>query len=161
MALLPGTVDTAASRGRVTLNVATNADSLGTWFLDAVAAFSRETGFLLNIAIDDEDHTADWLRRGRVLAAVTSLEKPVQGCQIRALGALRYRAVASPEFVAHHFAAGVTPMPSPRRPASPSPEGPAAAGLDRRRSALAWTIRRTGCPRRQLRRREPPEGDGR
>lgn len=109
MAQLPGAVDPAAPAQRVTLNVATNADSLGTWFLDAVAAFTRETGFLLNVAIDDEDHTADWLRRGRVLAAVTSVEKPVQGCQVRSLGALRYRAVASPDFVARHFPAGVTP----------------------------------------------------
>ncbi|SDY95343.1 ArgP/LysG family DNA-binding transcriptional regulator, partial [Citreimonas salinaria] len=59
---------------RVTLNVATNADSLGTWFLKAIAAFTRTTDYLVNVAIDDEDHTAEWLRRGRVLAAVTSLE---------------------------------------------------------------------------------------
>ena len=95
---LPGLVDPAEPGGRVTLNVATNADSLGTWFLAAVAEFARNSDYLLSIAIDDEDHTADWLRRGRVLAAVTSLEKPVQGCQSKTLGKLRYHAVASPQF---------------------------------------------------------------
>lgn len=106
---LPGLVDPTAPTQRVTLNVATNADSLGTWFLDAIAGFARETDFLLNIAIDDEDHTADWLRRGRVLAAVTAVAKPVTGCKVWPLGALRYRAVASPAFMQRHFADDVTP----------------------------------------------------
>jgi LysR family transcriptional regulator, chromosome initiation inhibitor len=106
---LPGLADPGGPGERVTVNVATNADSLGTWFLAAVAAFARNSDHLLGIAIDDEDHTADWLRRGRVLAAVTSSEKPVQGCQARFLGKLRYRAVATPDFMARHFAGGVTP----------------------------------------------------
>lgn len=105
---LPGLADLAAPGERVTLNVATNADSLGTWFLAAAAAFARETDYLLNVAIDDEDHTADWLRRGRVLAAVTSVARPVQGCRIRPLGSLRYHATASPDYVRRHFPDGVT-----------------------------------------------------
>ncbi|UDF32007.1 UNVERIFIED_ORG: LysR family transcriptional regulator ArgP (plasmid) [Roseateles sp. XES5] len=105
---LPGLAAPDASRPRVTLHVATNADSLATWFLTAVAAFSKRTPHLLNIAIDDEDHTADWLQRGRVLAAVTSLEKPVQGCRRLSLGRLRYHATASPDFMARHFPDGVT-----------------------------------------------------
>lgn len=106
---LPGLLAPASPMQRVTLNVATNADSLGTWFLAAVAAFTRETDHLLNVAIDDEEHTADWLRRGRVLAAVTALAKPVTGCQVRALGSLRYLATASPGYMARHLPAGVTP----------------------------------------------------
>jgi LysR family transcriptional regulator (chromosome initiation inhibitor) len=93
---------------RVTLNLATNADSLGTWFLKAIAAFTNSSDYLVNVATDDEDHTADWLRRGRVLAAVTSLDKPVQGCRVTPLGSLRYHATASPDFVARHFSEGVT-----------------------------------------------------
>ncbi|RWR29254.1 LysR family transcriptional regulator ArgP [Sinirhodobacter populi] len=104
---LPGLADTASPQ-RVTLNIATNADSLGTWFLPAISEFARNTGYLLNVALDDEDHTADWLRRGRVLAAVTTLPTPVQGCQTTALGRLRYHATASPDFVARHFPHGVT-----------------------------------------------------
>jgi LysR family transcriptional regulator (chromosome initiation inhibitor) len=114
---LPGLADPARPAERVTVNVATNADSLGTWFLAAASAFVRETDYLLAIAIDDEDHTADWLRRGRVLAAVTALAKPVQGCQVRPLGSLRYRATASPAYVARHFPSGVTPEALARAPA--------------------------------------------
>jgi LysR family transcriptional regulator (chromosome initiation inhibitor) len=63
---------------------------------------------LVEVVIDDQDHTGKWLRRGHVLAAVSSLAKPVQGCKSRKLGALRYRATASPDFVARWFPDGVT-----------------------------------------------------
>lgn len=114
---LPGLIDPDASMQRVTLNVATNADSLATWFLTAVAAFTRQTDHLLNVAIDDEGHTAEWLRRGRVVAAVTSLGRPVQGCHVTPLGALRYHATASPEYIDRHFPAGVTPESLAHAPA--------------------------------------------
>ena len=93
---------------RVTLHIATNADSLGTWFVNAISGFTTDTNYLLNIAVDDQEHTADWLQRGRVLAAVTSLEKPVQGCRVVPLGALRYHATASPDFMTRYFENGVT-----------------------------------------------------
>jgi LysR family transcriptional regulator (chromosome initiation inhibitor) len=105
---LPALVDPAEPEPRVTLHIATNADSLGTWFLTAMSSFARRSPYLLNIAIDDEDHTAEWLRRGKVVAAVTSLEKPVQGCRLMSLGMLRYHATASPDFIARHFPQGVT-----------------------------------------------------
>jgi len=106
---LPGLVDPGEPRQRVTLHIATNADSLGTWFVSAVSNFAKGSEYLLNIAVDDQDHTAEWVQRGRVIAAVTSLEKPIQGCRRTSLGALRYHATASPDFVARHFAKGVTP----------------------------------------------------
>ncbi|QND46592.1 LysR family transcriptional regulator ArgP (plasmid) [Rhizobium lusitanum] len=105
---LPSLVDPTESEPRVTLHIATNADSLGTWFLTGMSNFASRSPYLLNIAIDDEDHTAEWLRRGQVVAAVTSLEKPVPGCRRMFLGALRYHATASPDFMARHFPQGVT-----------------------------------------------------
>ena len=109
LAHLPALIDPSAARQRVTLHIATNADSLGTWFVAAMSAFARHSPYLLNVAVDDQDQTADWLRRGRVIAAVTSVEKPIQGCRRTSLGALRYVATASPDFIARHFAGGVTP----------------------------------------------------
>ena len=90
------------------LRVAVNADSLGTWFVGAMEDFGREHATLLSLTLDDEDHTAEWLRRGHVLAAVTSLRAPVQGCRSRRLGALRYVATASPAFVERWFNGGIT-----------------------------------------------------
>ena len=78
---LPALIDPAKPRQRTTLHIATNADSLGTWFLSAASNFAKRSQYLLNIAVDDQDDTAEWLRRGRVIAAVTSLEKPITGCR--------------------------------------------------------------------------------
>jgi LysR family transcriptional regulator (chromosome initiation inhibitor) len=105
---LPALIDPDEPRQRVTLQIATNADSLGTWFVEAMSSFARSSSYLLNVAVDDQDHTAEWLQRGRVIAAVTSLEKPVRGCRRFALGILRYHATATPDFVARHFPHGVT-----------------------------------------------------
>lgn len=107
----------AAPAEPVTLHIATNADSLGTWFLPALAPFMAATDHLIDIALDDEDHTADWLRRGRVIAAVTTLEKPVQGCRVTRLGRLCYCATASPAFMRRHFPDGVTVQSLARSPA--------------------------------------------
>jgi LysR family transcriptional regulator (chromosome initiation inhibitor) len=92
---------------RVPLPVAVNADSLATWFAPAVAAFAAAAPVLMEVAVDDQDHTAEWLRSGAVLAAVTSSARPATGCNSRPLGAMRYLAVASPAFVARHFAGGI------------------------------------------------------
>ncbi|WP_172329157.1 LysR family transcriptional regulator ArgP [Mangrovicoccus sp. HB161399] len=113
--LLPGLAEGAPQP--VTLDIAINSDSLATWFLAAAAPFAAETGFMLNLVTDDEEHTADWLRRGRVLAAVTTLERPVQGCQVKPLGRLRYLAAASPDYLARHFPDGVTAGALARAPA--------------------------------------------
>jgi LysR family transcriptional regulator, chromosome initiation inhibitor len=90
-----------------TLRIAVNADSLGTWFIPAAARFAERTGILLDLVLEGEEHTAERLRTGEVLAAVSADPVPVSGCRIRPLGALRYGATASPVFVRRHFTAGV------------------------------------------------------
>jgi LysR family transcriptional regulator (chromosome initiation inhibitor) len=92
----------------VTIRVAVNADSLGTWFIKAMAAFLEADRALLDVAIDDQEHTQQWLRAGDVLAAVTADARPLQGCDSVALGKLKYCAVASSEYVRRHFPDGVT-----------------------------------------------------
>lgn len=92
---------------RVSLPIAVNADSLATWFAPALAAFAAEAPVLMDVAIDDQDHTSEWLRSGRVLAAVTAADRPAVGCNSRPLGAMRYVAAASPSFMHRHFAGGV------------------------------------------------------
>ena len=95
------------------IRIAVNADSLATWLIPALAEVPQ---VLFDLVIDDQDHSADWLRRGEVAAAVTSLAKPVAGCDAIPLGALRYLATASPGFVAHWFPRGTTPGALSRAP---------------------------------------------
>lgn len=90
-----------------TLAVAVNADSFATWFQQAVAMFGQDNTAALDFKLDDEAHTAERLRRGEVLAAVSADPKPVPGCKTIALGALRYVACASPAFMARYFKHGV------------------------------------------------------
>ncbi|HEV2566890.1 MAG TPA: LysR family transcriptional regulator ArgP [Microvirga sp.] len=97
----------------VTLRLAVNADSLATWFIPAMA---QTEGFLFDLVLDDQDHSADWLRRGEVVAAVTSHGQPVQGCNCYALGALRYAATASPGFVERWFPEGLSQEAAARAP---------------------------------------------
>ncbi|WP_262271301.1 LysR family transcriptional regulator ArgP [Microvirga yunnanensis] len=97
----------------VTLRIAVNADSLATWFIPAMA---ETEGVLFDLVLDDQDHSADWLRRGEVVAAVTSHGRPIQGCDCHPLGALRYVATASPGFVARWFPAGVRAEAAARAP---------------------------------------------
>lgn len=87
-----------------TVRIAVNADSLATWFVEALAGVSDR---LFDLVIDDEDHTAEWLRRGEVSAAVATAPGPIAGCSSRPLGALLYEATASPRFAERWFANGV------------------------------------------------------
>ncbi|MNQ54658.1 putative HTH-type transcriptional regulator [compost metagenome] len=92
---------------RVALPIAVNADSLATWFAPALAAFATEAPVLMEVAVDDQEHTSEWLRSGKVLAAVTASARPAFGCNSQPLGAMRYLAAASPSFMKRHFGDGV------------------------------------------------------
>jgi len=99
-----------------TLAVAVNHDSLETWFIDAAARFSQHSGTTLTLQSDDQDHTAELLRSGAVLGAVTASAQAVQGCNMHALGKMRYAATCSPAFHARHFAKGVNAASIGRAP---------------------------------------------
>lgn len=89
--------------------IAVNADSLATWVLPALAGVPSAQGITFTIHSADESRTAELLRDGTVMAAITSSREPVQGCSVRRLGRLRYRPMASPEFVRDWFGDGATP----------------------------------------------------
>ena len=96
-------------RTSIRLAIGVNADSLATWFPAAMAQVhhAEGPGLTFDIHVEDQDHSANLLREGRVMAAVTADPQPVQGCQVLPLGTLRYRALASPVFMQRHFAQGV------------------------------------------------------
>ncbi len=91
--------------GPVRVRVALPADSLATWFIDAMA---RAEDILFDLVIDDQDHSADWLRRGDVSAAITVGGQNITGCDAIALGTLRYLPTASPGFMQRWFSDGVS-----------------------------------------------------
>lgn len=93
------------TQGQARIRIAVNADSLATWFIRAMA---DTKDLLFDLVIDDQDHSADWLRRGEVSAAITSNTKAIAGCDAIPLGSLRYIATASPHFMRRWFHEGVT-----------------------------------------------------
>jgi LysR family transcriptional regulator (chromosome initiation inhibitor) len=96
----------AASGAPVTVPLAVNADSLATWFVSALAAAGP--GVTFDVRRADQTRTAELLRDGTVMAAVTASAQPVSGCTVRRLGQMRYRPRASAGFVARWFGDGVT-----------------------------------------------------
>jgi LysR family transcriptional regulator (chromosome initiation inhibitor) len=86
--------------------LAVNADSLATWFVDALAAVPADSGLTFQVLREDEQHSAGLLRSGEAMAAVTAAPDPVQGCSVVPLGALRYRAVSSAAYMASWFPEG-------------------------------------------------------
>ncbi|WP_248583560.1 LysR family transcriptional regulator ArgP [Nocardioides sp. InS609-2] len=89
-----------------TLAVAVNADSLATWFRDVLDTVAGWDGVALRLYVEDQAWSADLLRRGEALAAVTSDPAPVQGCSVTRLGTLRYIAAATPALVERHRRGG-------------------------------------------------------
>lgn len=88
--------------------VAVNRDSLATWFPEVIRRAGYELKLCFDIYPDDQEHTAERLRNGEVLAAVTNESDPPHGCRRVPLGALDYLAVATPGFVARNFREGLT-----------------------------------------------------
>jgi LysR family transcriptional regulator (chromosome initiation inhibitor) len=147
----------AAARGalagsRVRISVVVNADSLHTWFLPVL---TRVPDVLFDLHQDDQEYTADLLRTGTAMAAVTAQHVAVQGCRVERLGAMRYLAVAAPGFDAgdlatapvillnrkdqlqHRFLAALTR----RRLDPPIHYVPAAAAfVDAVRLGLGWAL---------------------
>ncbi|MFD1839018.1 LysR family transcriptional regulator ArgP [Paracidovorax cattleyae] len=88
--------------------IAINADSIATWALDALHDLARQR-LPIEIIVDDQDFTQEWLRSGQVLGCVTTLKQALRGCKVVPLGAMRYVAVASPGLAARHLPQGLTP----------------------------------------------------
>lgn len=87
------------------LRIALNADSLSTWWAEAVAPFCTANGVVLDHVLEDQDVGLKRMRAGEVAACVCSVERPLAGARSQFLGAMRYRALASPAYVALHLGA--------------------------------------------------------
>ncbi|WP_180683830.1 HTH-type transcriptional regulator ArgP [Tepidicella baoligensis] len=91
----PGSAGTSRVRWQ-SLSVAINADSVASWFLPGVAPVVQRHHLLIDILIDDQDHTHDALKSGEVTGCVSTLAQPMRGCVAEPLGIMRYRCVATP-----------------------------------------------------------------
>lgn len=88
--------------------IAINADSIATWAMGALHDLVRQR-LPLEIIVDDQDFTQEWLRSGQVLGCVTTLKQALRGCKMVPLGAMHYVAVAQADYAAQHLPQGLTP----------------------------------------------------
>ncbi|ANF23644.1 MAG: HTH-type transcriptional regulator ArgP [Pseudomonadales bacterium] len=87
---------------------ALNADSLGTWFFPALADVLIRERVLLDLTIEDQDHTYSLLETGLAIGCISTEPKPMRGCTASPLGSMRYRLVASRGFQQQHFVNGLS-----------------------------------------------------
>ncbi|WP_415905822.1 LysR family transcriptional regulator ArgP [Neptuniibacter sp. QD48_55] len=95
------------SDGFTKISIGLNADSLATWFLDAVKPLLNDEKILLDLKLDDQDQTHHFLKTGQVIGCISSNPKPMQGCSCIPLGAMIYRCLASPTYINKYFPDGI------------------------------------------------------
>lgn len=101
--------DQADQEGRpLSVPLAVNNDILATWLLPELTPFLARERLLLDIALDDQDHTYNLLERGVALAAVSTEAQAMRGCTVMPLGVMRYRMLAAPAFAARWFPDGLS-----------------------------------------------------
>ena len=88
---------TGGTRDEERISIAINADSIATWALTALNPLAVQ-GLPLEVITDDQDFTHEWLREGQVLGCVTTVKQALRGCKVLPLGAMRYVAVAAPDY---------------------------------------------------------------
>jgi LysR family transcriptional regulator, chromosome initiation inhibitor len=100
--------DDADGTAYTSVPVAVNADAFYGWLVEALAEVQQRHRVVFEVVREDQTRTAERLRRGDVVAAISSEPRPVPGCQVVRLGQLRYLAVSTPEYAAAHLAGGVS-----------------------------------------------------
>lgn len=94
--------------GPLSVAVALNSDSLGTWFFPALAGLLVQDQILLDLIVEDQDHTYALLKTGMVTGCVSTVAQPMHSCSAAALGAMRYRLMASRSFCQRWLPDGLT-----------------------------------------------------
>ncbi|MEO6921572.1 MAG: HTH-type transcriptional regulator ArgP [Collimonas sp.] len=92
----------------LTLVLALNADSIGTWFFPALSDVLIRERVLLDLTVEDQDHTYSLLETGLAIGCISTESKPMRGCSAELLGVMRYWLVAAETFRERWFADGLT-----------------------------------------------------
>lgn len=91
-----------------TLSIGINADSLAHWFIDVMDPVFKQMNLLIDLRVDDQEQTHEYLREGEVVGCISTEAKPMQGCRVDALGSIKYRLLAAPAFIERWFPNGLT-----------------------------------------------------
>lgn len=104
---LPASLLPTGASGPVSLRIGINADSLATWFWEAVEPLFAAHEILFDLRVEDQDVTERLLRQGEVVGCISAAEKAPQGCRAVYLGTMVYRLCAAPSFCERWFPGGL------------------------------------------------------
>ncbi len=103
--------------GPSNLAIGINADSLASWFLEAVKPLLRQPEVLIDLRVDDQEQTHKYLRDGEVIGCISTEPGAIQGCRVDYLGRMEYRLLATPEFAERWFGQGLSLAATEKAPA--------------------------------------------
>ncbi|MEX1057865.1 MAG: LysR family transcriptional regulator ArgP, partial [Natronospirillum sp.] len=92
----------AAGQEPLKLRITVNADTMATWLASALAQCSMSQNMDFDLVVEDQDVGLNRMRKGEVMACICAESHAVNGGAVSALGIMRYRTLASPEFVARY-----------------------------------------------------------
>ena len=90
------------------LRIAINADSVATWWAEAVGEFCQREGLLLDLIIEDQDVGLKRMREGDVAACLCSSSQAIAGARAVPIADVSYWPLASPDYARRFFAEGLT-----------------------------------------------------
>ena len=91
-----------------TLALGINADSLATWFPEAVEEIVKDRNLILDIRVDDQEQTQKLLQNGQVCGCVSTQSNQLQGCRVEYLGSMKYGLFGAPSFARKWFGEGLS-----------------------------------------------------
>jgi len=94
--------------GYTSVSIGLNADSLCTWFFDAIEGAVKKHNILLKLYVDDQEETHRMMKDGEVSACISTRNKPFQSCSCTSLGTMKYKMYCSPKIYEEHFKNGFT-----------------------------------------------------
>lgn len=106
-----------AVQGPTRLAIGINADSLASWFVDAIQPLLRQFNLLIDLRVDDQEQTHMFLRDGEVVGCISNEPRAMQGCRVEPLGVMNYRLLATPGFISRWFTDGLSISAAEQAPA--------------------------------------------
>lgn len=92
------------------LKIAINADSLSTWWFDAIQPLVKQHKVLFDFVVEDQSQGLKKLAEGLVLGCLCSNDKTLTGTRCEYLGAMEYRLYCSTELHHQYFEKAATPQ---------------------------------------------------
>ncbi|WP_108124912.1 LysR family transcriptional regulator ArgP [Saccharospirillum mangrovi] len=94
------------------IRLTANADSMATWLPDALATAQSSHRFNFDLIVEDQEIGLKRMRDGEVMACICAENQSVNGGRVQPLGVLRYRALASPDFIERYGLADTAALPN-------------------------------------------------